>query len=49
MKRIEKLSFEYTSRADMALDIRDVGQLVDKIIEMSEALNKLQEKYENIT
>ena len=39
-KKIEKLNYKYTSRADMAVDIRDIGQILDKINEIIDYLNK---------
>ncbi len=32
--KIKKLKFKYTSRADLAMDIRDINQIVDKINEL---------------
>ena len=39
-KSVKALVFEYTSRADMACDIRDIPQIIDKVNQLIEIINK---------
>ena len=38
--KYKKEKFEYTSRADMAMDIRDIGQIVEKLNEVIKSINQ---------
>ena len=40
ISEIKSLKFEYTSRADMAMDIRDIGQIVEKLNEVIKSINQ---------
>ena len=40
ISKIKSLKFEYTSRADMAMDIRDIGQIVEKLNEVIKSINQ---------
>jgi len=44
-EKIEILAFEYTSRADMSTDIRDVDQIIIKINEIINYINQNEKPY----